>query len=694
MIDNVNFDKRIKIIFSITLFSLLMSTLSVFSHFLKEKNWQFGAMTVVFLCAGLFLFFSFLNAKKRNIYKSWVLILYGFLLIYIGDELFLAAGPIYLTLSEFILIAFCAVMAFRNDMKKIFLTLLLYNAVIFFANFYEPFERAELFSVEILKYYQPFITLFFTGVFFFIVLFNRDTSIKVKMLLSFTFVSIMPLVVFSWIVEHVTGYFYYYQTAYAFLITLVLTIILILVSQSIALFITKPLSQLTEKMIETAHDGKFVNFNIEQTSNEMGVLNTTYNSMMSKMTTLISNLENEVEERKKIQEQLTNTVEKLTQSESNFRSISENAKDLIWKIGKDRKFYYVNPAAEEMFGYNQKEFMSLKIEDLCTESSMEFLNLLSQKIDSLESMGNMINDQFSLNLTLEQVTKEKKLFWADISVTVNFDERGLVKDIIGITRNFDNRMRYEKEIKEINNELQKANQELQTLDQMKSYLLSNVSHELRNPLASVMGYTQMLLDEISGPLLPKQRNHLNIMYKNVTHLNMLIEDLLCYSRLFLKKVSLEEDVFDIVDLGNEVVKTLKLRVDEKKIGLNFSFSSSKLEVYGDRKRFKQVFINLLDNAIKFSANFSEIDFSINEIDNNEIEVSIKDYGAGIDIEFIDEIFEVFYQIDTSTTRQNQGLGLGLSMVKKILDMHGIEIKVESQKRKGSKFYFNVKKHTA
>lgn len=232
---------------------------------------------------------------------------------------------------------------------------------------------------------------------------------------------------------------------------------------------------------------------------------------------------------------------------------------------------------------------------------------------------------------------------------------------------------------------------LKDLDAFRKEFLGNVAHELKTPLFTVQGYILTLLD---GALEDKNINkkYLNRANKGVERLNYIVKDLDLLTQLETGNTALEESYFDIVALIKNVFELLEMRAQKSKISLEFDREYTKpIEVYADQERIQQVLTNLVVNSIKYGKVKGTTEIRIETYDHNRIIVRIADNGDGIEKIHIPRLFERFYRVDKSGSRKEGGSGLGLSIVKHIIEAHQEEIFVESQPQIGSQFSFTLKK---
>ncbi|MFQ5815255.1 MAG: ATP-binding protein, partial [Candidatus Hydrothermarchaeaceae archaeon] len=231
-------------------------------------------------------------------------------------------------------------------------------------------------------------------------------------------------------------------------------------------------------------------------------------------------------------------------------------------------------------------------------------------------------------------------------------------------------------------ELKRAYEELKTLDKMKDELISNVSHELRTPLTIAKGAIELVIDGVDK----KQRDLLARGKNNLVRLNNLIGDLMEAVKV-QKKVGLDMIVdVNIVELVDEAIRSQEALAKENDVRIESRMPKDLPKLRGDKAALEQAFIHLLNNAVKFNKKGGVVLIDAVAKDDH-IEVSVVDTGIGIAKEQLDKIFENFYQVDASTTREYPGIGIGLALVKSIVERHGGKIWVESELGKGSEFIF-------
>jgi signal transduction histidine kinase/HAMP domain-containing protein len=238
-------------------------------------------------------------------------------------------------------------------------------------------------------------------------------------------------------------------------------------------------------------------------------------------------------------------------------------------------------------------------------------------------------------------------------------------------------------------EIELANERLKELDRMKSHFLSNVSHELRTPLTAIEGLADNMLDGLTGPLTRKQASYMSGIKDSTERLERLINDLLDLSVIEAGKTELRPNNFSMLTLLQEVRSTLKPMADEKHIILEIASTNGNSTAWADRDKVTQVLTNLIGNAVKFTPGGGRVCMTATPANDAWLRVSITDTGPGIPPEEAAKIFDEFYQMTQPGREKSKGVGLGLAISKKLVEMHGGKIRVESLAGEGSIFSFTV-----
>jgi len=236
-------------------------------------------------------------------------------------------------------------------------------------------------------------------------------------------------------------------------------------------------------------------------------------------------------------------------------------------------------------------------------------------------------------------------------------------------------------------EIEDKGREIEIASKHKSEFLANMSHELRTPLNAILGYTELILDNIYGDVPEKIQEVLERLVKNGRHLLGLINDVLDISKIEAGQLTLSLNDYSMGEMVQTVSTSVEALAAEKNLELNVKVPTDLTIGKGDEQRIAQVFLNLLGNAIKFTEK-GEVRVEV-VVSNESFLVSVSDTGPGLSEADQKKIFEEFRQADGSSTREKGGTGLGLAIAKRIVEMHGGRIWVESTLGKGSTFWFTL-----
>lgn len=255
--------------------------------------------------------------------------------------------------------------------------------------------------------------------------------------------------------------------------------------------------------------------------------------------------------------------------------------------------------------------------------------------------------------------------------------------------------------------LDHANRRLRELDQLKSEFLANIGHELRTPLNSIIGFTELVLQGYSGPLNQEQRRQLSMVLNSGNHLLRVLNDVIEISMLNAGQIILKYEYVPLTLVIQEVVQELRMKAQKKHLRILVNMASPLPDCYCSREKLKLILYNLLDNAIKFSASgeitilafpafhLAENDWRKMYLQDQDIPeeqsllICVRDQGIGIRQENFEILFDEFRQVDGSLTREYNGTGLGLAISKKLVELYGGKIWLESQIGIGTTFYFTV-----
>jgi signal transduction histidine kinase len=243
-------------------------------------------------------------------------------------------------------------------------------------------------------------------------------------------------------------------------------------------------------------------------------------------------------------------------------------------------------------------------------------------------------------------------------------------------------------VSERTSELKQALARLTELNQLKTNLISNVSHELRTPLAHIKGYVELLEEEELGDLTLEQGKAMNVISRATVRLGQLIDDLIAFSTASREGMDLKLEDVSIPNLAKEIIERSKPKAAQEGVRLRASVEKDIPPVRADTEKLSWVIYQLLDNAIKFTPEGGRVKLWAEHI-SGFVTIAVTDTGIGIPANKLDDVFQPFHQLDGSATRRYSGTGLGLALVKQIIEAHGSTINAESMENKGSTFRFDL-----
>lgn len=267
-------------------------------------------------------------------------------------------------------------------------------------------------------------------------------------------------------------------------------------------------------------------------------------------------------------------------------------------------------------------------------------------------------------------------------------DRVITEQIIQFRSALENANKYlEKRVQERTVELQDALKKLAELSQLKSNFVANISHELRTPLTHMKGYLELLAFETLGTLTEDQRSALQVCTRASDRLESLIDNLILFSQSAKGELSLKLAPMNISRVAVEIIQMSRSKAADVGVVLVTKIQPDLPLVQADEEKISWVILQLLDNAIKFTPAGGNACLTVTAETDSMILVSVTDTGIGIPKDRLSEAFESFHQLDGSSTRHFGGTGIGLSLVRNILDAHGSPIEVKSEEGKGSTFMF-------
>src|ERR1044071_5314687 len=373
--------------------------------------------------------------------------------------------------------------------------------------------------------------------------------------------------------------------------------------------------------------------------------------------------------------------------ESRFRKLLEAAPDAILEVNQEGRITLLNEAVERMFGYSHDELLGLSVDELVPHAMRgghAQHRAAYAKRPNTRPMGT--------GLELQGQRKDGSLFPVEISLSPNWIEGSL--HVIASVRDITERKAVEDRIRALreqytaeltikNEQLEARNREVERANRQKNEFLASMSHELRTPLHTIIGFSELLTEQLEGPLEEKQQRFVGHILQDARHLLELINEILDISKIESGRLELKRESFDFSQCLEEVLAGIRHQAATKNITLENQnrFHDS---LYADRLRVKEILYNLLSNAVKFTPEGGRVwveAFSEGDI----LHVSVSDTGIGIPEEEHPSIFEKFYQVGDAAGGVREGTGLGLPITKHLVELHGGAINVESRPGQGSSF---------
>jgi PAS domain S-box-containing protein len=349
--------------------------------------------------------------------------------------------------------------------------------------------------------------------------------------------------------------------------------------------------------------------------------------------------------------------------EDRFRELLEAAPDAIMQVDGEGRIILLNRVTEEMFGYKRDELLGQRVEMLVPAARR------TAHVGHRDAYAHQPSTRpMGAKLQLEGMRKDGTCFPVEISLSpagaaADFRITAIIRDVT---------------------ERKAADERLRTLQRE---FLAGMSHELRTPLHTIIGFSELLGEELQGPLNEKQKRFVGHIHKDSLHLLELINDILDLSKIESGRMALRPEAFDFTALVKDSVASVRGLADAKHHTIE-TFVNLRSAVVADRLRVKQVLVNLLSNAVKFTPDRGRI---VVEADAHagKLEVSVSDSGVGIPANERASIFDKFHQVGATTKGVREGTGLGLAITKQLIEQHGGSITVESAPGQGSRFTFTI-----
>ncbi len=379
--------------------------------------------------------------------------------------------------------------------------------------------------------------------------------------------------------------------------------------------------------------------------------------------------------------------EKLRESEARFRAISESANDAIISADEAGKIANWNPSAERMFGYTKAEahgqLLALILPDRYIgehQAAMERVQAGGEKRiigKTVEREGRRKdNSEFPLEISVSEWQVGDKKYYS--SIIRDITERKQADDMI-------NKYANELEVR-----VEERTAELVHANRVKDEFLANMSHELRTPLNSILGFSETLLEGTRGTLTARQIEAVEYVSSSGRHLLGLINDILDLSKIEANKFEIHPEITVVNDICMSSLSFIRQIAQKKMIDVEYVRQPEADLILADPRRLKQILVNLLSNAVKFTPEMGKVRLEVRaDSALGMMQFIVSDSGIGIAMDDVKKLFKPFVQLDSGLSRQYEGTGLGLMLVKSLVELHGGKIDVESEVGSGSRFIISL-----
>ncbi|HEX3889209.1 MAG TPA: PAS domain S-box protein [Verrucomicrobiae bacterium] len=369
----------------------------------------------------------------------------------------------------------------------------------------------------------------------------------------------------------------------------------------------------------------------------------------------------------------------LRASEEKYRSLVDHIPDVVWTADSNRDLIYISGNAVKMLGYSSEELLDgqLWLNRIHPEDAAR----VEQAYQKLFSGGEKFDVEYRI------CRKDGEWIWLHNHALATHSRVG-VMCADGIFKDITQRRLAEAAVQQTKDAAEAANL-------AKSQFLANMSHELRTPLNAIIGFSEILADKTFGDLNDRQLKYSNNILNSGRHLLQLINDILDLAKVEAGRVELMRNTFSVAKALSEVQAIIKTLANKKHIQLESEVAANLPPLFADEAKFKQVMYNLLSNAIKFTPDGGKVfvTTTVQHADGGDsfLKIAVTDTGIGIKENDQERVFKEFEQVESSYGRQQQGTGLGLALTKRLVEMHGGRIWVESKgvEGKGSTFTFLI-----
>jgi signal transduction histidine kinase/CheY-like chemotaxis protein len=421
---------------------------------------------------------------------------------------------------------------------------------------------------------------------------------------------------------------------------------------------------------------------------EIAELTDAYNDMAARLQKSYSHLEERVAERTQRLSELNERMEaanvQLESQKLELDTIFACMADAVMVTDKTGEILRMNQAARTLLGTEPVKGSPYKsyarIYHLYRPDGKPF------PFQELPLSRAVLNGETSINVPMRLGPPKGQARDLMVSAAPLCAPDGQVKAAVAVLHDVTALAEAERKIRQQNEELAIQNQQIQEASRAKGQFLANMSHELRTPLNAIIGFSQMLQNPRVSESTPKRARYTDNILKSGRHLLELVNDILDLSKIDAAKLNLEQENLDIADVISSVLELVRPLAEKKNLQITGRVGEGMPQLFADQKRLRQILFNLLSNAVKFTPPEGSIRIEADRAEvPDQIRIAVHDTGIGIAPEHQQYIFDEFYQVDNSYTRTQKGSGLGLSLTKKLVELHQGTIQLQSELGKGSTF---------
>ena len=382
--------------------------------------------------------------------------------------------------------------------------------------------------------------------------------------------------------------------------------------------------------------------------------------------------------RKQIEAEQMQLSQRLRDHQFYTRSLFECNIDAIMTTDPSSIITDVNKQMEMLTGCTRDELIGAP-----------FKNYFTDPDRAETSIKQVLSEKKVTNRELTARARDGKETVVSINATTFYDRDRKLQGVFAAARDVTERKRLDQVLNEKNIELERAKSVAEKTNRAKTDFLANMSHELRTPLNSVIGFSEVLQDQMFGTINEKQREYLNNILTSGRHLLALINDILDLSKVESGKMKLEVSTFSLRETVDDSLVMLREKALKNGIGLHMDLApQADVNIVADQRKVKQILFNLISNAVKFTSAGGDIVVSAVR-DGEFIEVTVADTGLGVKEEDIPKLFHPFTQLESVYTKQYEGTGLGLALTRQLVELHGGRVWVKSEFGTGSRFSFTI-----